>query len=223
MQIVVIDDDPAICEMLRITLASGGFHDVAFAADGLSGFNLVVAGCPDLVLLDITMPGIDGYEVCRRIRATESVKHVPIIMVTARSTDDDIVVGLDLGANDYVTKPFSRAVLLAHIRAILRSKAMAAEKTLRCDGFTLDSEKRRAVLNGQSISLSPNEFRFLELAMAHPDRIYSRANILDAIQSEVKDVTDRAVDVMMVHLRHKLGTWACHIETVRGIGYRFVY
>ena len=141
-------------------------------------------------------------------------------MLTAKGEERDVIRGLDLGANDYITKPFSRPILLARIRAVLRSATGRAAGPYICDGLVLAPKSHVVTLNGKRLSLTPGEYRMLELFLSRPNRIHTRAAILDAIQTETKDVTDRLVDVMLVALRRKLGTWATHIETVRGIGYR---
>ena len=222
MRIVVIEDDAGLREVLRIALLSGGYADVVFEKDGLSGFNRVVSEKPALVLLDLMLPKMDGYEVCRAIRENDRVRDVPIIMLTAKSEEGDVVKGLDLGANDYITKPFSRPVLLARIRAALRTDSVRKGGVLSCDGLTLDRDSQLVRLQGERVMLTPGEYRLLELLMAHPGRIHTRTAILDMIQCEQKDVTDRTVDVMLAHMRPKLGDWSSHIETARGVGYRFV-
>ena len=221
MRIVVIEDDPSLGEILRIALRGDGY-DVTLATDGETGLRAVTSARTDLVLLDIMLPRRNGYEVCRLIRADAAVRDVPIIMLTAKSEERDIVKGLDLGANDYVTKPFSRPILLARIRAVLRFATGRVAGPFICDGLTLAPESHVVTLNGKRLSLTPGEYRMLELFLSRPNRIHTRAAILDAIQTETKDVTDRLVDVMLVALRRKLGTWATHIETVRGIGYRLM-
>ena len=222
MRIVVIEDDAALREVLRIALLSGGYEDVLFAKDGLEGYDLVVAKRPALVLLDVMLPKLDGYEVCRSIRANDRVGRVPIVMLTAKSEERDIVRGLDLGANDYITKPFSCPVLLARIRAALRTDAERNGGRLTCDGLELDRDAQVVRYRKERISLSPGEYRLLEVLMAHPGRIHTRMALLDMIQVEPRYVTDRTIDVMLSHMRPKLGAWAEHIETARGIGYRLV-
>ena len=222
MRIVVIEDDAALREVLRIALLSGGYEDALFAKDGPEGYDLVVAKRPALVLLDVMLPKLDGYEVCRSIRANDRVGRVPIVMLTAKSEERDIVRGLDLGANDYITKPFSCPVLLARIRAALRTDAERNGGRLTCDGLELDRDAQVVRYRKERISLSPGEYRLLEVLMAHPGRIHTRMALLDMIQVEARDVTDRTIDVMLSHMRPKLGAWAEHIETARGIGYRLV-
>lgn len=219
MRIVVIEDDPSLNEILRIALKGGGY-DVSIAVDGETGLKEVMSARTDLILLDIMLPRIDGYEVCRRIRASATIRDVPIIMLTAKGEERDIIKGLDLGANDYITKPFSRPVLLARIRAVLRTVTGRTAGLFVCDGLTLSPESHVVTLNGKRLVFTPGEYRLLELFLSRPSRIHTRTAILDAIQTEAKDVTDRIVDVMLVALRRKLGSWAAHIETVRGIGYR---
>jgi two-component system phosphate regulon response regulator PhoB len=221
MRIVVVEDDPSLGEILRIALKGGGYG-VSLAADGETGLAAVLSARTDLVLLDVMLPRMDGYEVCRRIRANAAIRDVPIIMLTAKGEERDVVKGLDLGANDYITKPFSRPILLARIRAVLRSARGRAAGPFACDGLVLSPESHVVTLDGGRLSLTPGEYRMLELFLSRPNRIHTRAAILDAIQTETKDVTDRLVDVMLVALRRKLGAWAAHIETVRGIGYRLV-
>ena len=219
MRIVVIEDDPSLSEILRIALKGGGY-DVCLAADGEAGLAAVASARTDLVLLDIMLPKLDGYEVCRRIRANAAIRDVPIIMLTAKGEERDVIKGLDLGANDYITKPFSRPILLARIRAVLRSATGRAAGPFTCDGLILTPESHVVTLGSKRLALTLGEYRMLELFLSRPNRIHTRTAILDAIQTETKDVTDRLVDVMLVALRRKLGTWAPHIETVRGIGYR---
>ncbi len=219
MRIVVIEDDPSLREILRIALKGDGY-DVVSTPDGENGLSAVFAARTDLVLLDIMLPCMDGYEVCRRLRASAVTKDIPIIMLTAKGEERDVVKGLDLGANDYVTKPFSRPILLARIRAALRAATGRLAGPFLCDGLMLAPESHVVTLGNERLSLTPGEYRMLELFLSRPNRIHTRAAILDAIQTETKDVTDRLVDVMLVALRRKLGPWASHIETVRGIGYR---
>lgn len=221
MRIVVIEDDPSLGKILRIALKADGY-DVLLETDGENGLAKVLSAQPDLVLLDIMLPKLDGYEVCRRIRANLATKGVPIVMLTAKGEERDIIKGLDLGANDYVTKPFSRPILLARIRAALRSTTGVQAGAFVCDGLTLAPESRIVTLNGNRLALTPGEYRMLELFLSRPNRIHTRTAILDAIQTEAKDVTDRLVDVMLVALRRKLGDWSTHIETARGVGYRLV-
>ena len=219
-KIVIIEDDPGIRTVLRLALKGAGFQDVVAEERGDSGLKAVLRERPALVILDLMLPGLDGLAICREIRQTPSVAATPIVMLTAKSAEDDIVRGLELGADDYVTKPFSNAVLIARIRAALRRPATAHGPSVSVSGLVLDEATRRATLDSAPLALTRGEFDLLKILAAHPGRVPTRPQIIDAIQSEGKDVTDRTVDTMMVGLRRKLGTWAAHVETIRGIGYR---
>ena len=219
-KILVVEDDSAIRCILDMALRAAGYVHVTTAARGDEGLEMARRIRPDLVLLDLMLPGLDGLAVCRRIRETPALSGTRIIMLTARSAEQDIVRGLELGADDYITKPFSREVLLARIHAVLRRHDPLADgRTI--DGLSLDEADFAARLNGQTLSLTRTEFAILALLTARPGRVYTRQQIIDATQNEEKAVTERTVDVQLVGLRRKLGDWAAsHIETIRGVGYR---
>lgn len=219
-KIVVIEDDPGIRTILKFALKGAGYPNVHEADRGDSGLDLVFREKPALVLLDLMMPGLDGLTVCRRIRETPSVATTPIIMLTAKTAEEDIVRGLELGADDYVTKPFSKTVLLARIKAVLRRPAVCIDTVNTLDGLQLDETAHAVSVDGKSLDLTRTEFNLLRLLLTHPGRVYTRSQIIDLTQDEDKAVTDRTVDTQMVGLRRKLGTWAAHIETIRGVGYR---
>lgn len=219
--IVIIEDDAAIRSVLRVLLRGAGFSIVKEAERGDEGLKLVSSLRPSLVLIDIMLPGIDGFAVCRRIRETKEISSTPVIMLTARSDEGDIVRGLECGADDYVTKPFSRQVLLARIRAVLRRPESVKEANPEYDGLVVDDNSHSVSLNGRELSLTGSEYRVLSLLMSRPDRVYTREQIIELTQSLDKGVSARAVDVQVVGLRRKLGAWAEHIETIRGVGYRF--
>ena len=219
-KIVIIEDDPCIRTVLRLALKGAGFADVVAEERGDSGMRAVLRERPAIVVLDLMLPGMDGLAVCREIRRTPSVASTPVIMLTAKSADDDIVRGLELGADDYVTKPFSNAVLIARIRAALRRPATAHGPTVSVRGLVIDETTRSVMIDAKPLALTKSEFDLLKILAAHPGRVYTRPQSLDAIQGEEKDVTDRTVDTLMVGLRRKLGAWAAHIETIRGVGYR---
>lgn len=219
-KIVIIEDDPGIRTVLRLALKNAGFADVVAEERGDNGLKAVLRERPALVILDLMLPGMDGLSICREIRRTPSVASTPIIMLTAKSAEDDIVRGLELGADDYVTKPFSNAVLIARIRAALRRPAAAHGPAVSVSGLVLDETTRGAMVDAKPLVLTRSEFDLLRILVSHPNRVYTRPQILDAIQGEDKGVTDRTVDTLMVGLRRKLGEWAAHIETIRGIGYR---
>jgi len=219
--IVIVEDDPTIRCILEMALKGAGYVHVQSAARGDDGLELVRRVRPSLIMLDLMLPGLDGLDVCRSVRASPELADTRILMLTARSENADIVRGLELGADDYVTKPFDRQVLLARVRAVLR-RGDAVAQGRSFDGLLLDEQAFIATLDGHEISLTPAEFRMLALLASRPGRVYTRARILDAMQTDAaKDaVTERTVDVLMVGLRKKLGDWAQHIETVRGVGYR---
>lgn len=219
-KIVIIEDDPGIRTVLRLALKGAGFTDVIAEERGDNGLKIVLRERPALVILDLMLPGMDGLAVCREIRRTPAVAATPIVMLSAKSTEEDIVRGLELGADDYVTKPFSKAVLIARVRAALRRPASTRGSAIAVSGLVLDEATRSATIGEAPLVLTRSEFDLLKTLVSHPGRVYSRSMILDAIQNEDKDVTDRTVDTLMVGLRRKLGAWAAHVETIRGVGYR---
>ena len=219
-KIVIIEDDPGIRTVLRLALKGAGFTDVIAEDRGDNGLKIVLRERPALVILDLMLPGMDGLAVCREIRRTPAVAATPIVMLSAKSTEEDIVRGLELGADDYVTKPFSKAVLIARVRAALRRPASTRGSAIAVSGLVLDEATRSATIGAAPLVLTRSEFDLLKTLVSHPGRVYSRSMILDAIQNEDKDVTDRTVDTLMVGLRRKLGAWAAHVETIRGVGYR---
>ena len=219
-KIVIIEDDPGIRTVLRLALKGAGFTDVIAEERGDNGLKIVLRERPALVILDLMLPGMDGLAVCREIRRTPTVAATPIVMLSAKSTEEDIVRGLELGADDYVTKPFSKAVLIARVRAALRRPASTRGSAIAVSGLVLDEATRSATIGEAPLVLTRSEFDLLKTLVSHPGRVYSRSMILDAIQNEDKDVTDRTVDTLMVGLRRKLGAWAAHVETIRGVGYR---
>ncbi|MBR4523709.1 MAG: response regulator transcription factor [Kiritimatiellae bacterium] len=218
--ILAIEDDSAIRTVLGVALRAAGFAEVRFALTGDEGLAMAMAHPPRLVLLDLMLPGMDGREVCRQLRQNDSTRTVPVIMLTALDDERDVVAGLKTGADDYITKPFSTAVLIARIRAVLRRSLGAASDEMVLDGLTLNPDSRQVVVDGRETSLTPTEYGILQLLMAHPGRVYTRGQIIDAVQGYGKSVIERTVDVQMVGLRRKLGDWAHHLEAVRSVGYR---
>lgn len=214
-KVLVVEDDSNIAELLRLYLEKDGF-DVFLAADGGEGIRRAQELQPDLILLDIMLPVVDGWVVCSEVRKTSNV---PIIMLTAKGEERDVVAGLDAGANDYVTKPFSKAILLARIRAFLRAAEQEAGP-LALDGLVFDEAAHAVTLNGAPLDLTLSEYRILELLVRNVHRVFTRAHIIDRISDGQKCVTDRTVDVLLVGLRRKLGAWAAHVKTIRGVGYR---
>lgn len=224
--ILVIEDDPDIQELVSFSLGREGYA-VAQATSGERGLELAQAAVPDLVLLDVMLPGIDGLETLRRLKALPSLARVPVIMASAKGEDPDVVAGLELGADDYVVKPYSPRVLVARVRTALRRRFQGgigevdADAVVSVDGLTLDPDRHEIRVDGERVDLSATEFAVLELLMRSPGRVYGRAAIIDAVKGRDYPVTDRSVDVQIVSLRRKLGARGDYIETVRGVGYRF--
>ena len=219
LSIIIIEDDATIRTVLEMALLGAGYQHVQTAARGDEGFALVKRMKPDVVLLDVMLPGLDGFTIARRIRETAGLSETRIIMLTALTQSEDVVRGLECGADDYITKPFDRAILLARIRAVLRRGKSAAEGE-SFDGLRVNEEDHVVTLDGQELKLSPGELKILALLARHRGRVLARGRILDAVQKEEKSVTERTIDVQIATLRKKLGAWAAHIETIRGIGYR---
>ncbi len=223
--IAVLDDEEDILELLRTYLTKAGFKVVALA-EPEKFLKTVAKEPPDLILLDLMLPGTDGLEICRYLKKSPETASVPIIMLTARSQEADRVTGLELGADDYVTKPFSLRELEARIKAVLRRREpIAAEssapKILAGGKLVIDSEQHEVRVNGQPIELSLAEFKILELLASRPRRVFSRDKILDHLWGQEKVVVTRTVDVHIRHLRQKLGKLSSLIQSVRGLGYKF--
>jgi len=221
--ILVIEDEEDIAELIRFNLTKDGYR-VAWAETGEQGLSRIEHDPPDLVLLDLMLPGVHGLEVCRRLKSDRRTASLPIVIVSARGDESDVVTGLELGAEDYVTKPFSPRVLLARVRAVLRRKRaepVDKDSPITRDGLRIHPGRREVHLEGRSIELTNSEFRILHLLAARPGWVFTRYQIVDGIRGENYPVTERSVDVLMVGLRKKLGTRGGLIETVRGVGYRF--
>ena len=219
-KILIVEDDPAIRRVIALAVKSAGYQPVLECDTGDDGLTAIRRERPALVLLDVMLPGMDGIEVCRRVKSDPALATTAIILLTAKGEEHDIVTGLDAGANDYVTKPFSKEVLLARMRAALRKDPTAPTGTLALDGLELDDRTHRVVCHGTELKLTLSEYRILELLLRNRGRAFDRGHIIDRISDGEKFVTDRTVDVQLVGLRRKLGDWARHVETVRGIGYR---
>lgn len=217
--IVVVEDDAVIRTVLEMALAAEGYRQVVGCARGDEGLKTIRLRKPDLVLLDVMLPGLDGFSLCRSVRKEPSLSGVRIIMITARTQNDDIVRGLECGADDYVTKPFDRKVLMARIGAVLRRGAVVSAGA-DYDGLVLNDEGHTATLHGEELKLPLGEFRILSLLASHRGRVLSRSRMLDSVQSGDRLATERTIDVQIANIRRKLGRWAEHIETVRGVGYR---
>lgn len=224
--ILVVEDDPEIRELLHLSFEREGWT-VLEAGDGEGGLALLGSQRPDCVVLDIMLPGLDGLEFLRRIKADPELAKLPVLLTTARGEESDVITGLELGADDYVVKPYSPKVLVARIRAALRRVAESREAASRGETrlergpLLLDAERHELRCEGSRIDLSATEFAILALLMGSPGRVFSRAGIIDAVKGHDYPVTDRSVDVQVLQLRKKLGAASEWIETVRGVGYRF--
>jgi two-component system phosphate regulon response regulator PhoB len=221
--IFVVDDEPDILELVRYNLDQHGY-DVTCAISGEAALPQICSRLPDLLVLDLMLPGVDGLEVCRALKQDVQTAGVPILMLTARSEEADIVAGLELGADDYLTKPFSPRVLLARIKAVLRRQRTApvVETAMIVRGDLVIHPGRHEVLvDGRPIQLTHTEFRILHMLARRPGWVFTRSQIIEAAQGEDSIVTARSVDVHIVSLRRKLGPCDDMIETIRGVGYRF--
>ena len=219
-KILVVEDDSSIRRVLVIALKSAGYEEIEEAATGPAALEKAFRVRPQLVLLDLMLPELDGLGVLKALRANPETAATAVIILTAKSEERDIVSGLDAGADDYVTKPFSKDVLLARMRAVLRKEAGSAAERLTLDGLTLDDATHRVALGGEEVKLTLTEYRILETLLRHPGRVFSRSHLIDEISGGEKIVTERTIDVQLVGLRRKLGAWAERIETIRGVGYR---
>jgi two-component system, OmpR family, alkaline phosphatase synthesis response regulator PhoP len=222
-KILVVEDEADILQLVSYNLTREGF-EVAGVSTGEEGLDEARKGCYDLLLLDLMLPGTNGLDVCRTLRREDATAGLPIIMLTARGEDIDIVTGLELGADDYVTKPFSPRVLTARIRAVLRRdkpSPEAADKPLAVHDITIDPRRFHVEVAGQTVDLTATEFGVLHYLAGRPGWVFTRTQIIEAVKGDDYPVTDRSVDVQIVGLRRKLGRAGDHIETVRGIGYRF--
>jgi len=221
-KILIVEDEEDILELVGYNLRLERYR-VSCAVSGEEALSKTRDESPDLILLDLMLPGLDGLDVCKELKKSPSTNHIPIVMVTAKSDDADIVSGLELGADDYIIKPFSPRVLLARVRAVLRrhQEAPAAESAiLKVHDFTIDTGRHEVAVNGAEVGLTATEFAILHLLARHPGWVFTRDQIIKAVKGEDYPVTDRSVDVQIVGLRKKLGSAGDCIQTVRGVGYR---
>jgi len=221
--ILVVDDEEDIRELISLNLKREGY-EVRPVETGEEALAEARRGVVSLIVLDLMLPGIDGLEVCRKLKADPRTQPIPVVMLTAKGEESDIVTGLELGADDYVTKPFSGKVLVARVRRILRRKSEGAEKeaVVKIHELSLDPARYEVMAGNKPVELTLTEFNILHTLARRPGRVFARYQIVDAIHGDDYLVTDRAVDVQIVALRKKLGPCAKYIETVRGVGYRFL-
>jgi len=222
-RILIVEDEPAICEMVGLALQRAGYEPVD-AGDVAQAEMAIADRLPDLILLDWMLPDVSGLEFARRLKKDETTRHVPIIMLTARGEESERVKGLEMGADDYVTKPFSPRELMARIKAVLRRAApQLEEEIIETEGLRLDAASHRVSARGEPLALGPTEYRLLHFFMTHPERVYSRAQLLDRVWGANVYVEERTVDVHVRRLRKALTGhgYERFIQTVRGTGYRF--
>ena len=222
--ILIVDDEEDIIELIKYNLKNEGYT-VLTALTGERAIKMARQSQPDLMVLDLMLPGIDGLEVTRYLRGNDQTSDMPIVMLTAKGEESDIVTGLELGANDYISKPFSPKVLIARIRAILRRRRKEPEtdtERIRREGdLVIDRKRHRVTIEGKELDLTLSEFELLSFLAEKKGWVFTRNQIVDAIRGENYAVTQRSIDVIIVGLRKKLKQYASAIETVRGVGYRF--
>ena len=223
--ILLVEDEEDILALMHYNLMREGFR-VSLAMTGEEGLAAIREDPLDLVVLDLMLPNMDGLEVCRVIKSTPEYRNLAVVMVTARGEEADVVAGLELGADDYVTKPFSPRILIARIRAVLRRREEHPPVTdetavIHVDGLVIHPGRNQVLIDGQPVELTFTEFRVLHFLASRPGWVFTRYQIVNAVRGDDYSVTDRAVDVQIVGLRKKLGNYGKYIETVRGVGYRF--
>ena len=220
--ILVVEDEEDILELVSFNLKKEGYQ-VKGVTSGEEGLEEVKRKIPSLIILDLMLPGIDGFDVCKSLKGDPTTKAIPVIMLTARSDEADIVIGLELGADDYLTKPFSPRELIARVRAILRRLKVDNsdhEVLQKVHDIEINVKRHEVLISGNQINLTSSEFRILRLLAGKPGWVFTRDQIVMAVHDQEYAVTDRSVDVMIVGLRRKLGLSGKYIETVRGVGYR---
>jgi two-component system, OmpR family, alkaline phosphatase synthesis response regulator PhoP len=221
--ILVVDDEEDILELVRYNLKREGYR-VLCSKSGEEALDMARSEQPDLIVLDLMLPGMDGLEVTKALKSSEQTKDIPIVMLTAKGEEPDIVAGLELGADDYVTKPFSPRILAARVRAVLRRKLKELPEdasVLRIQDLVIHPGRHEVLSKGEAVQLTFTEFGILHYLAKRPGWVFTRTQIVDAVKGDDYPVTDRSVDVQIVGLRKKLGSAGKYIETVRGVGYRF--
>ena len=223
-KILVIEDEEDIQELIKYNLAKEGYQ-VQAELTGEQGLEAARRMLPDLILLDLMLPGIDGLEVCRLLKGDHRTQTIPIVMLTAKGEEADVVTGLEVGADDYITKPFSPKVVVARIRNILRRKGREVPDDtapIKVHELVIHPGRHEVLVKGKRVELTFTEFRVLQFLSRRPGWVYTRQQIVDAVRGGDYAVTERSVDVQVVGLRRKLGALGKYIETVRGVGYRFM-
>jgi len=222
--ILVVDDEQDILDLVKYNLQIDG-HTVTCVDTGEEALESARSIMPDLILLDLMLPGVDGLQVCKILKQDPTTMQIPIIMLTAKGEEADIVTGLELGADDYITKPFSPRVLLARVKAVSRREFEQSKKSdsdiIRIHNIVIDPGRHKVTINNKPLDLTYSEFKILQTFAQRPGWVFTRYQIVDALRGEDYPVTERAVDVQIVGLRKKLGDYGKYVETVRGVGYRF--
>lgn len=222
-RILVVDDEEDILELVKFNLSKEGYQTIC-AETGERAAKIARSDIPDLIVLDLMLPGMDGLEVAKFLKNNPKTEHIPIVMLTAKGEESDVVTGLELGADDYVTKPFSPKILLARIKAVLRRKMAdppAGSEVVKIHNLLIHPGRREVRVDDNPIDLTFTEFGILSYLIRRPGWVFTRSQIVDAVRGSDYFVTDRSVDVQIVGLRKKLGAAGKFIETVRGVGYRF--
>ncbi len=222
-RILVVDDEEDILELVRFNLAREGYPIIC-TTSGEESLKIAQKEHPDLIVLDLMLPGIDGLDVAKALKNDPKTRDIPIVMLTAKGEEADIVTGLELGADDYIAKPFSPRILVARVRAVLRrgaSEVPEDESVLKVRNLLIHPGRREVLVNGEQAQLTFTEFGILNFLARRPGWVFTRSQIVDAVRGDDYPVTDRSVDVQIVGLRKKLGRAGEYIETVRGVGYRF--
>ncbi len=222
-KILVVDDEEDILELVGYNLTKNGYR-VTCVTTGEDALKTAMSELPDLIVLDLMLPGLDGLDVCKILKNDPNTWHIPIVMLTARGEEADIVAGLELGADDYITKPFSPRILLARLRAVLRRRAkepVGETSVIEIHDLVIHPGRHEVLVRGNRAELTFTEFRVLHFLARRPGWVFTRSQIVDAVRGSDYPVTDRAVDVQIVGLRKKLGSAGRYVETVRGVGYRF--
>jgi two-component system phosphate regulon response regulator PhoB len=222
-KILIVEDEEDVLELIRYNLEKNGYLTDS-ALSGRKALEKIRSTSPDMILLDLMLPEVDGLEICRNVKKDANTADIPVIMLTAKGTEADIVAGLEMGADDYITKPFSPRVLMARVKAVLRRKEMESgtdKATLRIHEIEIDPGRHKVTVSGKPVKLTTTEFSLLRFLASRPGWVFTRYQIVDAVHGSDYPVTDRSVDVQVVGLRKKLGCAGQYIETVRGVGYRF--
>ena len=220
--ILIVDDEEDVLELVRYNLEKEGYT-VHTATCGEDALKIALAKLPDLIVLDLMLPGINGIDVCKKLKNSTTTQNIPVIMLTAKGEETDIVTGLEIGADDYITKPFSPKVLIARIRRIMQRPIIRnlENAPLKIYEITIDTSRREFLIKNKPVELTFTEFNILYTLAKRPGIVFTRYQLVDSIHGEDYLVTDRAIDVQIFALRKKLGTYEKYIETVRGVGYRF--